>query len=127
MIPTIFFIIVTLVIIGCGLYYFLINDRGPVPYADMLSCVIGFFLSVFVAIQAAAGNIGDKALSVLTNTTMDFQDNTYVSNSVPDITNLTVIDPAIAWFFVGAAVLFVVCAVYSIVTMVKQYKYERSM
>ena len=127
MIPTIFFIILTVIVIGCAVYYFLIHDRGPIPYADILSCIIGFFLSVFLAINTAAGNIGEKAAQVLTHTEMNFQENTYISDSVPDITNLTMIDTSISWLFIGAAILFIGCAVYSIATMWSDYKYERSL
>lgn len=127
MIPSLFFLILTGIVIACAVYFFLVNDRGPVPYADILSCVVGFFLSVFLAINTAAGNIGEKTAVVLTNSTTDFKENIVETTSMTDITNLTMVDTAVSWLFVAAAILFIGCAVYSISVMWSNYKYERSM
>ena len=68
---TLIFIIITFVIIILGGYLFLVGQDGKIPYADMLVCVIGIFLSIYLAIQSAAGNVGDiVALEV--NQTLEY-------------------------------------------------------
>lgn len=131
MISTFFFILITLVVIGCGAYYFLINDRGPVPFADIISCIVGFFGSVFCAVNLAAGNIGDKTAVVLEDTALTLGDHSeleaFNTSSYTDVVSVITVDPIISWVFVAAAIMFVCCAGYSIVNMARLAKYERSM
>lgn len=116
MIPTAFFIIIGILIIALFAYYFLIGDSGPVPFADMLACIAGLFLSIFAAVNTAAGNVGETAYVVTNATAM-----------TSELVSVPVIDSGVSWLFVIAAIMFLVLLVYSISNMLREKKWRESL
>ncbi len=113
MIPTLIFIIITFVIIILGGYLFLVGQDGKIPYADMLVCVIGIFLSIYLAIQSAAGNVGDiVALEV--NQTLEY---------VP----IQMIDATVSYLYILCTILFIGCLAFGIIQIIRSKKYEDSL
>lgn len=108
MIPVSILIIITLVLAGLVAYYFLVGNRGYVPYSELLCCVIGVFGSIFCAINVASGNIGES-----------------VANTVNDqitLTDIVMVDAGLSWIYIGAAILFVGLIVYSLVGVITEHQ-----
>lgn len=116
MIPTVFFVIIVILIIALAAYYFIIGDKGPVPYSDMLACIAGLFLSIFAAVNVAAGNVGDTVYIVTNATEM-----------TSELVSIPVIDSGFAWLFIIAAIMFLVLLVYSISNMLREKKWRESL
>lgn len=121
MIPTLLFIVIGILIIACAAYYFIIGDNGPIPFADMLACIAGLFLSIFSAVNVAAGNVGDSMYVVASS----LVDN--VTTQAPVMVSVPVIDGAVAWLFIAAAIMFLALLVYSISNMLRDKKWKESL
>ena len=112
MIPVSILIIITLVLAGLVAYYFLVGNRGYVPYSELLCCVIGVFGSIFCAINVASGNIGESVA------------NTVIAEDVQQIvlTDIVMVDAGLSWIYIGAAILFVGLIVYSLVGVITEHQ-----
>lgn len=113
MIPTTIFIIITLVIVALAAFYFLVGQDGKIPYSDMLSCILGFFLSLYLAVQSAAGNVGESTVQIVNNTAETI--------AVP------MIDSTLSFLYILFALLFIGCMLYSLLNIFRRAKYERSL
>ena len=112
MIPVAILIILTLVLVGLLAYYFLVGNRGYVPYSELLCCVIGVFGSVFCAINVASGNVGESVANAVTNGD---------SSSVV-LTDIVMVDAGVSWLYIGAAILFVGLIIYSLVGVITEHQ-----
>ncbi len=110
MIPMAIFIIITIVIVLLAVYYFVVAQDGKIPYADMLVCVIGLFLSIFLAIQSAAGNIGEMT-AIVVNETLEY---------VP----IQMVDANLPYLYILFTIMFLGCLAYSIIQIVRRKQYE---
>lgn len=109
MIPIEVFILLSLLLIGLAAYYFLAGDRGRIPYSEMLAALLGLFGSIYLAVHTAFGNVGYYALSGSSHA------------------QIPVIDSSLAFIFIAGAVVFLCCLVYSIMSILQERAYQRSL
>lgn len=113
MIPVEVYVIMIIGLVGLAAYYFLIGDRGAIPYSDMMAALLGIFGSIYLAMHTAAGNIGYYEVVVV--------------DAASQIVEVSVVDGSLALVFVLSTFLFGFCLTYSIIGIFRERAYERSL
>lgn len=113
MIPVEVFLLMIAGLVGLAVYYFLIGDRGVIPYSDMMAALLGIFGSIFLAMHTAAGNIGYYEVVVV--------------EAASQIVEVPVVDGSLALVFLLSTFLFGFCLIYSMIGIFREKAYERSL
>lgn len=110
MIPTSLFIVLTILLLIIILYFFL--ERQGWLCSDILAGFSATFLSLYLGLQVAAGNVGDIILYAPQQIVINVTNLTNITSPAYEFVTIPLLDAGLGWGYI------IVCLIMAIFTMV---------